>query len=150
LLQTSSVRDVERSKLLLQINSGLSNSQIREQTGFGREKVRHWRLKWISYESGLSKIELDTSNRYLAHDLEEMIRHYLSDAPRPGAPCTFTSEQYCQILGIALENPEHSNRTISDWTAREVALEAQSRGIVKSISSTQVGRFFKRKQSEAA
>lgn len=148
--KTSSVRDVERSKLLLDISTGLSNAQIRTLRGYGRPKVRHWRLKWLTYEKELSAIESKTDNIHLLHDLEALIRHYLSDAPRPGTPSKFTSSQYCAILGICLENPDSSNRTISEWTPREVADEAAKRGIVKSISTSQVGRFFKRGQSQAS
>ena len=148
--KTSSVRDVERSKLLLDISTGLSNVQIALLTGHGRPKIRHWRFKWLTYQKELSAIESKTDNLHLLHDLEALIRHYLSDAPRPGTPCKFTSSQYCAILGICLENPDSSNRTISEWTPREVADEAAKRGIVESISTTQVGRFFKRSQSQAS
>lgn len=148
--KTSSVRDVERSKLLLSLSTGLSNAHIRTLTGYGRPKVRHWRFKWLAYEQELAAIESKVDNIHLLHDLEALIRHYLSDAPRPGAPCKFTSSQYCAILGICLENPDSSKRTISEWTPREVADEAAKRGIVERISTSQVGRFFKRGQFEAS
>ena len=69
----------------------------------------------------------------------------LCDKPRPGTPMTFTAEQYCELLSVALEKPEQSERQINDWTNRELADEVIKRGIFKSISSTQVGRFLKKK-----
>ena len=53
---------------------------------------------------------------------------------RPGAPATFSAEQWCQIIALACEPPEASGRPISHWTPRELADEACKRGIVATIS----------------
>ena len=47
------------------------------------------------------------------------------------------------ILAVACEPPEKSGRPISHWTARELADEVVKRGIVPSISATQVGRYLR-------
>lgn len=147
---TSSVREVERSRLILEMHTGKSNSALKKAFGISRDKVRHWRAKWLSYENELSAIETK-GGKHLSHDMEAKIRECLSDAPRIGSPCTFSSEQYCQILGIALEPPSgESNRPITHWTNQEIALEAQKRGIVESISSNQVRLFLKGGRSKTA
>ena len=84
------------------------------------------------------QIETDPRN---ADQLEKSIREVLKDNPRPGA---HSSEQYCQILAVALEHPEESGRPISQWTSRELADECNKRGITSGISDRQVGRFLKR------
>ena len=66
----------------------------------------------------------------------------LSDEPRPGNPGKFTPEQVTQILALACEPPEKSGRPITHWTAHELADEAQKRGIVASISASQVNRYL--------
>ena len=38
-------------------------------------------------------------------DLEERMDRVLADAPRPGAPATFTSEQIAQTIVVACEKP---------------------------------------------
>jgi putative transposase len=68
----------------------------------------------------------------------------LSDAPRCGAPATFTPEQICQIMAMACEDPERLDVPISQWTQSELARQAVSRGIVESISHGSVGHFFKK------
>ena len=66
----------------------------------------------------------------------------LQDAPRPGAPATFSAEQWCQIIALACEPREASGRPISHWTPRELADEARKRGIVGTISTRHVARFY--------
>ena len=65
----------------------------------------------------------------------------LSDAPRCGAPATFTPEQICQVVALACEDPERLDIPISQWRQSELARQAVSRGIVQSISHGSVGRF---------
>jgi hypothetical protein len=74
----------------------------------------------------------------------------VQDAPRPGAPATFSAEQWCQIIALACEPPEASGRPISHWTPRELADEACKRGIVERISERHVGRFLKSGRPQTA
>src|SRR5262249_57147025 len=67
----------------------------------------------------------------------------LGDAPRSGNPGKFTPEQVTQILALACEPPEKSGRPITHWTNAELAAEAQERGIVASISPSQVGPYLR-------
>src|ERR1700694_5364574 len=70
------------------------------------------------------------------------IEAVLTDEPRPGAPGKFTPEQVTQILAIACEPPEKSGRPITHWTSLKLADEAVQRGIVASISPSQVSRYL--------
>jgi hypothetical protein len=72
----------------------------------------------------------------------ENVVERLQDAPRSGAPGTFTPEQLTHLFAIACESPADSERPISQWTSRELADEMQKRGIVKSISARHVGRLL--------
>jgi putative transposase len=67
----------------------------------------------------------------------------LADAPRPGAPPTFTPEPICAILALAYEPPEASGIPITHWSQSALAREAVKRGLVESISHGSVGRFLK-------
>ncbi len=49
-----------------------------------------------------------------------------------------------QVVAVACEQPQSSNRPISHWTPRELALEVVKRGIVPEISPRSVARFLKR------
>ena len=92
--------------------------------------VRHWRRRW------------------LAGTGEAAAR--LADAPRPGAPATFTAEQVCAIIALACEPPPASGRPITHWSQNELAREVVKRGLVDSISQRSVGRMLKRGRPQAA
>jgi putative transposase len=82
--------------------------------------------------------------------LRSHIADVLADAPRPGAPPTFTAEQIIHIIALACTPPAESERPIDAWTPRELADEAEKRQIVSSISARSVGRFLKTGRSQAA
>ena len=73
----------------------------------------------------------------------EAIEVLLTDEQRPGAPGTFTFEQFMQIMALACEKPITLDVPVSAWTPRELADEAVKRGIVKTISPRTVERFLK-------
>jgi transposase len=75
--------------------------------------------------------------------LRRAIEAVLTDEPRPGAPAKFTPEQVAQILAVACEPPEMSGRPITHWTAQELTDEVVQRGIVASISPSQVSRYLR-------
>jgi transposase len=66
----------------------------------------------------------------------------LSDKPRSGTPPTFTPEQIVQIIAIACEVIDDSEKEISRWALGEIAKEAIKRKIVDSISLSSVWRFL--------
>jgi transposase len=73
---------------------------------------------------------------------ERLARSFLADAPRSGAPTTYTAEQYTRIVAVALEHPKDSGHPITHWTARELAAEIHKRDIARDISSRQIQRFL--------
>ncbi|WP_421658392.1 IS630 family transposase [Leptothermofonsia sp. ETS-13] len=66
----------------------------------------------------------------------------LADAPRPGAPATFTLEQITQLYALACAPPEHSGRPISHWTPPELADQLVKQGLVARISGRHVRRLL--------
>jgi homeodomain-containing protein len=101
--------------------------------------VRRWRDRWHAAESRLQVIEAAGKPKLLSQAIEVL----LTDEQRPGAPATFTFEQFMQIMALACEKPEAADRPVSTWTPRELADEAIKRGIVTSISPRTVERFLK-------
>ncbi|MCI5132852.1 MAG: helix-turn-helix domain-containing protein [Candidatus Electrothrix sp. EH2] len=142
---TADFREVSRASLILEIEKGKPNSRIAKIMSCSIDKVKHWRYKWLANQDTLTKIE---SGNQDTNKLVKSIREFLKDNPRPGAPPTYSSEQYCQILAVALEHPEESGRPISQWTSRELADECNKRGITSGIPDRQVGRFLKRNRCE--
>lgn len=145
--QTSSQRLVRRARTILLAAEGSSNESISTQLDISRTTVSLWRQRWGSETEGLEAAEAaGDSDRELLKRIQSM----LADAPRPGAPSDFSAEQLTQIISVACESPEESGRPVTHWTPRELRDEVIKRGIVETISTRTVGRFFKRSGSQTA
>ena len=136
---TSAQRLVKRAHIILEGLKGTSNSSIAQHLHIDYETVRRWRDRWHAAQSRLQAIE-ETGKRNL---LSQAIEVLLTDEQRPGAPATFTFEQFMQIMALACETPASADRPVSSWTPRELADEAVKRGIVERISPRTVERFLK-------
>lgn len=122
----------ERARIILLASTGLEVDETARQLGIWRKTAGHWRRRWQN---------ADASTGVAAR---------LSDAPRCGAPATFTPEVICRIMAMACEDPETLDVPISHWSQSELARQAVARGIVDSISHGSVGRFLKGGRSQAA
>jgi putative transposase len=118
-----------RARIILAASSGQTNTRIAEKYEVKHDTVKLWRNRWAK----LQDILLD--------DLS--VEQRLSDAPRPGAPAKITADQRCKIEALACEQPENSERPISQWTAREIADEVMNRKIVEKISGRHAARLLK-------
>jgi transposase len=127
----------QRATIVLLGFTGMLNEEIALQVGLNRIQVGLWRQRWRDAWDSLCVWECTESHR-----LREAILEVLSDAPRPGAPATFSAEQVSQIVALACEPPKLSGRPIDHWTLRELRDEALARKIVEDISVSQVGRFL--------
>ena len=119
-----------RSQIILSAAEGRPNVHIGKDLGITLDTVRLWRKRWLQ----LHPIALD--------DLS--VEERLQDLPRPGAPARITADQLSQIVALACEKPEASERPITHWTSREIADEILQRGIVKQISPRHAARLLKR------
>lgn len=136
---TSPQRLVRRGKIILAAATGATNTKITQDLHVDYETVRLWRERWRAAEARLQAIEATDKPKLLKQAIEAL----LTDEQRPGAPATFTFEQFMQIMALACETPEASDRPVSTWTPRELADEAVTRGIVERISPRTVERFLK-------
>ena len=127
----------QRATIILLGFEGLLNEEIAVEVGLNRMQVGLWRRRWRDAWKSLCVWECTASHR-----LREAVLDILSDAPRPGAPATFTAEQVSQIVALACEPPKLSGRPIDHWTLRELRDEAIHRKILTEISVSQVGRIL--------
>src|SRR4051794_10932382 len=133
-----------RARIVLGAASGRRNLPLAHDLACTPKTVTKWRARWAAAQSQLAASERD------AADLKCMIARVLADAPRPGAPDTFSAEQIVQLLNLACTPPADAGRPIDVWTPRELADEAEKRQIVASISPSSVRRFLKAGRSSAA
>jgi putative transposase len=139
--QTSPQRLVRRLRIVLAAADGLANEQIAHRDGLDRGTVRTWRARWLG---AAPRLEAAAAAGDDDRGLARLVAEALADAPRAGAPPTFSAEQVVQIVAVACEPPPGSDRPVSHWTARELADEAVKRGIVPTLSPRSAGRFLKR------
>jgi transposase len=128
---------VQRATIVLLGFAGMWNQEIALHVGLNRIQVGIWRQRWRDAWDALCVWECTEPHR-----LREAILDVLSDAPRPGAPATFTAEQVSQIVALACEAPTLSGRPINHWTLRELRDEAIARQIVTDISASRIGHFL--------
>jgi transposase len=136
---TSPVRLAQRAEITLRAFAKEQNQAIAAAIGLGPTAVGLWRRRWVKAWPKLLLLECRESQAAFRRALEDV----LSDRPRRGNPGKFTPEQVTQLLALACEPPEQSGRPITHWTCKELADEAKKRGIVTSISESQVGRYLR-------
>ncbi len=130
---------VWRIQIVLQAAKGRANSRIARRLGLDRGTVRLWRERWAAAQAQLETALLEGATR---RQLLALLETVLADAPRAGAPDTFTPEQRVTIIAISCEPPSLSGRPVSHWTPRELVAEVVKRGVVPSIAERTIGRLW--------
>ena len=135
---------VLRSNLILEYAQSGNKSQVATKYAVGRDTVRRWCERWQKSQSELDRLEAD----YLARTMSlskyaRAIETLLSDAPRPGAPATFTEAEIQQIITVATRRPEDEGVPVTHWSHEILAQTVIEKGIVPSISAAQIERFLK-------
>lgn len=138
---------VRRARMILYCAKGVENSIAGQALNESRELVGKWRNRWAKAAIALEKIQIGDDKTIT---LKSKICEILSDAPRSGGPTKFTDEQLCQIYAVATEKPEESDIPLSHWSLKSLSTEVVKRGIVASISTSQLNFFLKSEAAQAA
>ena len=115
-----------RARMILHAADNVGVRESARELDVWPKTVRYWRGRWRQAPPAQS------------------VPERLADAPRSGAPATYTPEQICAVI-VTCEKPSESERPISHWSQREIADEAIRRGLVSNISQRSVGRFLKKR-----
>lgn len=75
-------------------------------------------------------------------ELRRLLLQAVADAPRSGAPPTYSAEQQCAIIGLAVRKPTEFGLPVEQWSNRELALVAAGEGIAAAMSRRTVGRIL--------
>ncbi|MEP7189239.1 MAG: helix-turn-helix domain-containing protein [Roseiflexaceae bacterium] len=127
-----------RVRIVVGAAAGQRNDALARTLACSLPTVRKWRRRWADADAQLAAVEHHPS------DLRALVATVLADAPRSGAPGSFTAEQIVQIINLACTPPPEVGRPIDAWTPRELADHAVKQGLVPAISARSVGRFLKR------
>lgn len=130
---------VWRIRIVLQAAKGRSNSRIAQRLDLDRGTVRLWRDRWAAAQAQVETAQLEGATR---RQLLTLLETVLADAPRPGAPDTFTPEQRVMIIAVSCEPPSLSKRPVTHWTPHELVAEVVKRGLVPRISERTIGRLW--------
>jgi putative transposase len=133
-----------RIQIILGAAAGQRTEPLARQLGCAPNTARKWRARWAAAATPLAIADDERPA------LERAIATALADAPRPGAPATFTAAQIVRIVNLACLPPAQCQRPVTAWTPRELADEAVKQGIVSAISPRSVGRFLNGRRSPAA
>ena len=128
---------MQRATIILRGFQKRLNEEIAKEVQLNRQQVGIWRQRWRDAWESLCVWECREPQR-----LREAILDVLADAPRPGAPPTFTADQVARIVALACESPKLSERPIQHWTVTELHAEVLKQKIVATISRAQVGRIL--------
>jgi putative transposase len=143
---SSTQQHVVRARIILLAGEGVGQQQIVDRLQVDRKTVYHWRTRWVAAQDRLVAVEAEEDDIALSKALLAS----LSDAPRCGAPATYSAEVICQLIAVACEEPETCGYPVSHWTPQALRLELIRRQIVADISPRQVGRFLKGGRSQTA
>lgn len=136
---TSSQAHQLRAQIVLMSEEGCTQRKIMSELKTTHITVQRWRSRWSNSREILSAYDMElTGSEY-----RKAVLQILTDSPRSGCPGKFNPEQICQIINVACEQPEESDLALSHWTLSELAEELVRRGIVESISTSQLCVFLK-------
>jgi len=115
---TRSVRVVRRASILLKSDEGFTDEEIAEHVDCSDRTVRSVRKRFCT--EGLDRA--------------------LHDAPRSGAPPTFTPRQQQRVVALACTDPPEGR---TRWTLELLCERAVKRGFVTSVSNSEVALWLK-------
>ena len=115
---TRPVRVVRRALILLKSDEGFIDEEIVEHVGCSERMVRRVR------------------KRFCVASME----HALYDAPRSGAPASFTPRQQQRVVALACSEPPDGRVR---WTLELLCQHAAEQGIVESVSKSEVALWLK-------
>src|SRR4249919_2000926 len=98
---------VLRARMILHAADNIGIRESARELDVWPKTVRYWRGRWRQATAAQS-----VSGR-------------LADAPRSGAPATYTPDQICAVIAMTCEKPSESERPISYWSRREIADDSE-------------------------
>ena len=112
-------REINRAHILLALDQKIPEATIQRLLGVGRTAL--WRTRSAYCERGLD--------------------YALYDAPRPGAPRDYQTDQEAKVVALACSQPPEGAKR---WTIRLLTDAAHKESGMKHISRESIRRFLKK------
>ncbi len=134
-----------RIRIILMSAKKSTYHDIKEKLGCSEPVISYWKQRWANNYEKLTIFSKGIEDKGVTDNkLIKEIMVILGDAPRCGAPVTFTDEIQKKIQAIACEKPDKYGLPITHWTHKELARQVISQEIVDKISSRHIGRILKK------
>jgi transposase len=133
---------IQRSQIVLMAARGATNVEIEHKLELSNHTVIKWRGKYFNIAPELAEISEKSPSK-----LKSALLQALSDAHRSGTKPRVTQEQIAKILALYQSEPKKLGLPFSRWSCASLRKEAVARGIVDTISTTQIRRYLKKKQA---
>lgn len=127
-----------RLQAILKINKSFNMSAAAKQLNVSCSFISKWRDRALQFFSTWSTETTDAQERM------GLLIGAFADVPRSGAPGSYTAEELCNVMALALKKPTECDREITHWTNHELADEVNKQGLTSlKISKSTVGRLLK-------
>ena len=140
-------RLAERVQIVLGSADGKRSVDQAAALGVDGQRVNRWRRR---FAAAAERLAAATAPQVSDEELEAVLLDVIADEERSGVPPTFTAEQLTQIIALACKAPKDLGIPVTHWTPKELAIEAIRQGIVASISTRHIARFFRGDGSQTA
>ena len=140
-------RLAERVQIVLSSADGKRSIDQATSLGVDGQRVNRWRRRFAAAEVRLTAA---SAPEVSDQELEAVLLDVMADEERSGVTPKFTAEQLTQIIALACKAPKDIGLPVTHWTPKELAIEAIRQGIVESISTRHIARFFRGHGSETA
>jgi len=135
--QSIELRHHQRLRILHSLCSH-NQRQVAQRLGRARGTVS----LWCKRAQLLAELLADLPELPSEDQLQRLLVLTVTDAPRSGAPLTYTAEQQCAVISIAVRKPEVFGLPIQTWTYDELATVADQQNVAPGISARTVGRIL--------
>jgi putative transposase len=133
---------IKRSQIILMAACGATNQEIERKLELSNHTVIKWRGKYFKTAADLAALSEKSPAK-----LKSALLHVLSDAQRPGTKRRVSDEQVAKILALYQKEPRLLGLPFAKWSCASLKKEAVARGIVDTISITQIRRYLKKREA---
>lgn len=139
----------KRSNIVLQYHYQCSSkTALKEKSGYAMTTINRWLSRWSSYESARLEWYIDYQSKSIKlQEYKKLLIGIFKDSARSGKPATFDEETKEKIVSLAISNPASLGLPFTRWSEVLLQKELLNRKIVKSISTSHIGRILKKSQN---
>lgn len=137
-----------RSNIVLNYEfKGMRKIDIKAKYGFAATTIDRWLHRWEFYESDRKKwYKMNKAEKIDRTDYIDLLYSIFKDSVRPGTPVSFDEKTKEKIVALAVTDPVSLGLPFTRWSEVLLQKELVKRKIVKSISTSHIGRILKKSQ----